>query len=47
MKDKISVIIIISMLFPPMLKFVLIHFMLGPIDINRTKGIRKGNISLL
>ena len=31
----------------PNLKFVLIHFMLGPIDIKRTNGIWKGKISLL
>ena len=46
-QDKIIVIMITVKLFPPMLKFVLIHFMLGPIDIKRTNGIRKGKISLL
>ena len=44
---KINVEMITTKLLTPILKFVLIHFMLGPIDIKKTKGIRKGKISLL
>ena len=47
MKDKISVKMITKKLLTPILKFVLIHFMLGPTDIKSTKGIRKGKINYM